>query len=489
MIRLVTKNQKIGKTKKATAVVLFTEDKNIRVIEKSDKQIVLRIGIGKKKEMTQRKLVLLARKIIQTAKTNKIQSIAIDFSDFAFPRLKKMDTTDLASLLGQNFEMANFEFNIYKTKPKEGWNEVKEIIIYGVSDIKIKNGFKKGQLIGEGVNNCRILANTPGGDMTPTVLGNAAKKAVKGTKVKVKLLGRKELQKLKMGAILGVAKGSSEEPKFIIMEYFPLRGKRGSTQKNTRINAENERPIVLVGKGVTFDTGGLNLKPEQGILGMHMDMSGGAAVIHTVVLAAKLKLKKNVIGLIPAVENMPSGSSYRPGDVLKSMSGKTIDVLNTDAEGRIILADALTYAKKYKPRLVVDVATLTGAALVALGQHASAIVTPDQKLENLFRKLGEESGDYVWPFPLWDEYEEYVKGVLGDVANIASSGNSRYGGVINGAMFLYQFVKDPSTSGGAAYPWVHIDMAPRMETIPSENLAKGAAGTPVRLLVRLLEQF
>jgi len=473
-MKILATNQKLSKIKKSVTPVFLTEERDTRVMEKSDKQIVLRIGIGKKKEITQRKLIILARKVIQTAKTNKIKSIALNFSDFAFPRLKKMDAADLAALLGQNFEMANFEFTTFKTKPKEGWNEVKEIIVCGSVTQKIKNGFKKGQLIGEEVNKCRELANTPGGDMTPTVLARAAQKSAKGTKIKVRILGQKELQKLKMGAILGVAKGSSEEPKFIIMEYH---------------NGGKEKPIVLVGKGVTFDTGGLNLKPEQGILGMHMDMSGGAAVIHAIILAAKLKLKKNVVGLIPAVENMPSGSSYRPGDVLKSMSGKTIDVLNTDAEGRIILADALTYAKKYKPRLVVDVATLTGASLVALGQHASAIVTPDQKLENLFRELGEESGDYVWPFPLWDEYEEYVKGVFGDVANIASSGNSRYGGVINGAMFLYQFVKDPSTSGGVAYPWVHIDMAPRMETIPSDNLAKGAAGAPVRLLVRLLEQF
>jgi len=159
----------------------------------------------------------------------------------------------------------------------------------------------------------------------------------------------------------------------------------------------------------------------------------------------------------------------------------------------VILADALTYAKQYKPRLVVDVATLTGASLVALGQHAHAILTKDKKLEKLFQELGEEAGEYVWPLPLWDEYEEYVKGTFGDVANIASSGNSRYGGVINGAMFLYQFVKNEPTEKGEkgrdAYPWVHIDMAPRMTSAPSDNLAKGATGEPVRLLTKLIERF
>ncbi|MBI2577245.1 MAG: hypothetical protein HYV77_00165 [Candidatus Wildermuthbacteria bacterium] len=175
---------------------------------------------------------------------------------------------------------------------------------------------------------------------------------------------------------------------------------------------------------------------------------------------------------------MPSGSSYHPGDVLKSMSGKTIEVLNTDAEGRIILADALEYAKRYNPRLVVDVATLTGGALVALGQRASAIFTPDKNLQDLFCKLGEESGDYVWPLPLWEEYEEEIKGTFGDWANI---GKSKFGQAIHGAIFLKQFAQ--------GYPWIHIDMAPRMTAIEGEYLSKGAAGAPVRLLAKLLSSF
>jgi leucyl aminopeptidase len=235
---------------------------------------------------------------------------------------------------------------------------------------------------------------------------------------------------------------------------------------------------VLVGKGVTFDTGGLNIKPGDAMNEMHMDMSGGAAVLLTVILGAKLGLKKNVVALVPAVENMPSGSSYRPGDILRTMSGKTIEVLNTDAEGRIILADALTYAKKYRPRLVVDVATLAGATMSALGQRASAIYTRDEKLEKLFRELGEESGDYVWPLSLWDEYEEDIKGTFGDVINL---GKTKYGGAITGAIFLYQFAKD--------YPWVHIDICPRMTSVEGEFLAKGATGVPVRLLAKILERL
>ena len=194
---------------------------------------------------------------------------------------------------------------------------------------------------------------------------------------------------------------------------------------------------------------------------MHMDMSGGAAVIQTIALLARLKVKRNVVGLIPAVENMPSGSSYRPGDVLKSMSGKTIEILNTDAEGRVIMADAITYAKRYKPSYVIDVATLTGAALGALGQRCSAIFTKDDTFANKTYDLGQESGDYVWRLPLWKEYESEIKGSVGDVTNMNSK-HIPYGGAINAAMFLYQFAKDLDAK------FMHIDMAPRMVATEDE---------------------
>jgi len=292
--------------------------------------------------------------------------------------------------------------------------------------------------------------------------------AREGKKIKVKILHRADIQKERMGGLLGVAKGSDEEPKFIILEYF------GGSKK--------EKPIVFVGKGVTFDTGGLNLKPTSSISDMHLDMSGGAAVIYTLVIAAKLGIKKNIVGLVPAVENMPSGSSYRPGDILRGMSGKTIEVLNTDAEGRVILSDGLTYAKKYNPRLVVDVATLTGAALVAVGQKASVIMTKDEEIERLSMKLAEESGEYLWPLPLWDEYEDDVRGNFADVANDFPTRGS-YGGAINGGMFLYQFAKEIKA------PWLHIDMAPRMTSTNGDYLAKGAAGAPIRFLIKLIEAY
>jgi len=445
-----------------TVAVKKQKDSDVFVLPGGRKSIV--IGVSEPEKTSRRKLILLARQIVSLAKANRMKKIAVKFSDFSFPNVRLSDR-DLGELLATNFEMANFEFVKYKTPPPEGWNFVEEVTVVGKASAEVKRGVEIGQMVGAEVNACRVLANTPGGDMTPRILAEETRKAARGTRVKVRVLGPREMKKLKMGGVLGVARGSDEEPRFIILEY---RGGR-----------KNEKPIVLVGKGITFDSGGLNLKPSKYISdGMHLDMSGGAAVIHAVILAAKLGLKKNVVGLIPAAENMVSGSSYRPGDVLRTMSGKTIEVLNTDAEGRVVLADGLTYAKRYDPRLVVDVATLTGAALVALGQHASAVFTKDENLEQTFQELGEESGDYLWPLPMWDEYEGDVKGTFGDVAN---SKEPQYAGATQGAIFLYQFAKD--------YPWAHIDTAPRMVAAEGEYLAKGAAGAPVRLLIKLLEKF
>ncbi len=425
---------------------------------------LLILVLPEKSKFTHRKAMLTARRVIVETRKQRIKSIVVNFDDF-WGKGFFGGPENLAGILAMHCEMANFEFTGYKTPPPEGWFFVDEVWISSKRNSKkFAESLKRGQIIGEEVNAMRVLSNTPGGDMTPAKLAEAALKAGRTYGIKVKVLNESEIKKLGMGGVLGVSKGSSERPRFIVMEY--MKGNK------------NEKPVVLVGKGVTFDTGGLNLKPEQGIYEMHMDMSGGAAVIHTVAALARLKVKKNIVGLVPAVENMPSGSSYHPGDLLKTMSGKTIEVLNTDAEGRVILADALTYAQKYNPRLVIDVATLTGAAMSALGQRASAIFTTDPKLEKTLREVGEKTGDFVWPLPLWEEYEEEVKGTFGDVANI---GKTRYGGAITGAVFLWQFVK--------GFPWVHIDIAPRMTAIEGEFLAKGSAGPAVGLLTSFLETF
>lgn len=440
-------------------VVSAKEDEVVRN-EKGELEIDL--GVPETEKMTRRKLILLARRVVALAKMKRAKKIFFEAREFQFPSLD-ISGYDLGETLATNFEMANFQFTEFLTEPEEGFPFIKEVFAYGASK-SFREGMERGRIIGEEVNACRRLANLPGGDVTPETLADEASRVADGKNISVKILEEKEMKRLGMGGVLGVGKGSDIPPKFIILEYHG--GKK------------REVPIVFVGKGVTFDTGGINLKPSDSILGMNMDMSGGAAVIHTMALAARLGVAKNIVALVPAVENMPSGSSYRPGDVLRSMSGKTIEVLNTDAEGRIILADALHYAKRYRPRLVIDVATLTGAVMAALGERASAIFTRDSELETKLRALGESSGDYVWPLPLWEEYDEEIKGTFGDVANI---GRTRWGGAITAAAFLAQF-----TTG---YRWAHIDMASRMTAVDGEFLAKGAAGAPVRLLFKIAEEM
>jgi len=444
----------------------LTHEEATKVVEDAKGALKIRIGIGKPDSMNRRKTVTIARKAVKLAREHKISAIAVSFADFRFKN-GETDEYELGRLLGEAFEMANYEFTKYKTPPKGGFPTVATVYVRGASK-SAQQGFRDGQIIAREVNYCRDLANTPGGDMTPALLAAAAVRQVKGTKAKVTVLGPAEIKKLKMGLVLSVDQGSAQPPRFIVVEYWG--GKK------------SESPIVLVGKGITFDTGGVNLKPSNSLVGMNQDMAGGAAVIATVTAVARMGLKKNVIALVPAVENAISGSATRPGDIFTAMNGITVEVLNTDAEGRLILGDALTYAERYKPRLVVDVATLTGAAITVLGKHASVIMAKGNGLEDMLRDLGEKSGEYVWPLPMWDEYLPYTKGIHADIANVPPGEKSAGAGSILGGMFLSHFTKKFDN-------WAHIDIAPRMESIPDDNLAKGATGTPIRLLVRLIEQF
>ncbi|HEY0010492.1 MAG TPA: leucyl aminopeptidase [Candidatus Paceibacterota bacterium] len=429
----------------------------------------LELGAGKAADMNQRRFVTLCRSMVRAAKAAKYKKFAMQFdrTPKLFTNLQHLSPEQIAEIVGTNFEMANFDFTTFKTAPKNGWPGITDVLACGESSKSIEVAVKRGQEIGRAVNATRELANTPGGDMTPRLLGAAAKASVKGLPVKVTTLGRREMEKLGMGAILGVGRGSAHEPTFTVMEY------RGGGKT---------RPIVLAGKGITFDSGGINIKPSASIYEMHMDMSGAAAVIHAVALAARLKVKRNVIGLIPSAENMVGHDALRPGDILKSLSGKTIEVTDTDAEGRLVLSDALTYAKRFDPAVVVDVATLTGAAHIALGHYASGLMTRDDALADQFLALGELSGDYLWRLPLWDEYEASVKSDFADLKN-HEIGGGKFGGASNGAIFLWQFAKELKC------PWAHLDIAPRMTPAPGEELSKGAIGTPVRFLISFIESW
>jgi leucyl aminopeptidase len=416
-------------------------------------------GLGKQQEWSHRSAILASRQIIMVAKQHRLSELGIYLPDLVWTNAK---IEDVSQVVSENAQLAHYEYSRYKSAPPEGWPRVSKLFIYvGPKDLRAaKLGANRGEIISDAVNHARDLANTPGGDMTPESVAADAVKLSKQHGVKVQVLHKADLEKLGAGGILGVARGSDLPPTLTIMEY-------------TASGHEKDAPLVFVGKGVTFDSGGLNVKPDSSMYEMHMDMSGGAAVIAALAAIAQLKLPLRVIGLVPAAENMSAGSAYRPGDQLKSLSGKTIEVMHTDAEGRILLADALTYAERYKPQAVIDVATLTGAAVVALGQRAAAILSPDEKLSMELHKLAESSGDFAWPLPLWQEYESEIKGTFGDYSN---TGKYRLGGAITAAAFLWQFAKKLKH-------WAHIDIAPTMTSIEGQHLAKGATGAGVRLLV------
>lgn len=451
--------------KKKSVCVVFSEKlRDNRFLVNGTKE-TLEVKIPKKDEMTRRKWIILVRSIVQEAKKHDMKCIEIVWRDL-------VDFDNLGEGLGQIFAeavyMAHYEFRKYKTEPKEKWGNVNEIVVIAQTKDKTlkRTDIKRGVTIATQVNFCRNLANTPGADMTPTTLVNATRKAIKGTGIKMRVFDEKQMRRKKMNGVLAVGQGSAAQSRFIVLEYVGAKS--------------NVKPVALVGKGVTYDSGGIDTKPHPFGLEMMMDMSGAAAVISTIITASKLQMKKNIVALIPAVENMPSGTSFRPGDIITMMDGTHVEVGHTDAEGRLILADALTFAKSFKPDTVIDVATLTGAAVVALGERASAIFTDNDKLAQKTLKIAENTGDYAWRLPLWDEYDAEIAGTHGDIANIRTKGQPGYGGSITAATFLKHFAKDFGQ-------WMHIDIAPTMTAVFDEQLAKGAKGSPIRLLVELLE--
>ncbi len=321
----------------------------------------------------------------------------------------------------------------------------------------LTKGLQRGQAIASGVRLARECANRPGNHATPSHLASEAKKIGKEFGIKVEVFDRKDIEKIGMGSFLAVAQGSDEPPRFIVMRY------EGAPA--------NKAPIVLVGKGITFDSGGISLKPGAEMDEMKFDMGGAASVLGTMRAIGECKPKINVVGLIVACENMPSGRAVKPGDVVKSLSGQTIEILNTDAEGRLILCDALTYAERFKPAAVIDIATLTGACVVALGHHHSGLFTADDKLAEQLLAASRSALDPVWRMPLDDEYDEGLKSNFADMANIGG----RAGGAITAAMFLKRFT--------AKYPWAHLDIA---GTAYKGGAAKGATGRPVPLLTQFV---
>ena len=475
MTKVNLSSKKIADLPNKYVRLAVTEDKTSwhRLVEKTDGSLEYRMGAGKFKEMTPRQFITFTRSIVQAARIHQVEHLALELNAQTFPKLSQYGETWFISTLVENLTLAAYSYDTYKTSQKEK-AKLKEILLCMTLSKNEQTAFKRGEVVASYMNQARDVANTPGDDMLPKDLAAAAKKLASGTGVKVTVLDDKAIKKEGLHALWAVGKGAEHLPRFIVMEYYGA----GKSAKNSQ--DKSKQPIVLVGKGITYDTGGLNIKPSGYMHDMHMDMSGGSAVMAAICAAAKLKVKKNVIAIIPAAENAVSDRAMRAGDIIKSHSGKTIEVLHTDAEGRLVLADGLSYAKRYNPRVVLDAATLTGAALVALGQHASAIMTTNDGLQKTLMQLGEESGDYVWPLPLWDEYKDHIKSDRADVANIMPN-FSKNGGAIEGGIFLSHFAPN--------CPWAHIDIAPRMEAIKSDKLAKGSTGEPVRLLVKFIETY
>ncbi len=473
VLLLPIKSALIAKLDKADQALIANVIKSKQL--KSGEVKMLRLGnapayvlLAAAEDLTERKFGLLVRQLVRAAKAEGAKKIGIYLEDF---ERENLFAETAAAAIAEHALAAHFDFSEqFKTPPKEGWKRVEEIKLFTYHDAKkIEEAIAKGETIGESINLCRTLSNYPPGDMMPEALMEAAQDIAKTSKkIELTIFDEARLKSEGMNAILAVGRGSVNPPRLIIMEY-----KGGKS---------NDEPLALVGKGVTFDSGGLNLKPGEGMADMHMDMSGGAAVLAAIKAIAALELPVNIVGLVPAVENMPSGTSYRQGDIIKAYGGKTIEIGNTDAEGRVIMADAIEYAKTKKPALIFTIATLTGAAVSALGMRASALFVKNNKpLQDAMQQLGEESGDRLWPLPLWDEHEKDVEGTYADVTNTSKSG-SRYGWALFAAAFLSHFAKP--------LPFVHVDMAPRMTTIPEEEfLSKGASGYGVKLIVELATQW
>lgn len=436
---------------------------------------LLLLGLGKKKQLTMRawkRAVGTATVLCQNKKMKKL-GLSISVATVSAFGAKQAGQATAVAVVA-----ASYAYDEHKTEKDARVIQIVSFSSVLDADAKTRRawmlGVEDGATIGEAINMTRHLGNTPPSTMTPTYLAKQAQSLAKISKrISVRVLSHPEIEKLHMGCFLGVAKGSEQEPKFIIVEYTG--------------GAKKERPTVLVGKGITFDSGGLSLKPGNFLCDMKFDMLGGATVLGVIQAVAMLGLKKHIVGLIPACENMPSGTAYRPDDILVNMEGKTVEVQNTDAEGRLILCDALSYAKKYQPKEVIDFATLTGACVVAIGNERAGLFTEDESLLHGLLKNAEKTGEQLWRLPLGEEFSDAMKSTVADIKNLGGvGGNERYGGASTAAAFLEFFTKDKD--GNGAYPWAHIDLANAYFGGKGKPwLRGGASGACVELLVEYLQ--
>ncbi len=436
----------------------------LSVIHTSGKKPIKRIllaGIGKKEEITKDTIRAVSGKIAQKARELKMK----EFSIIVPPSFVSEPDSGVAQII-EGAKMSLYRFDKFKSEKSD---VVITLTIIVSKSSNILESAKKAEVIADGAIFTKSVANLPPNECTPTTLANFAKSISKNNKMKCKIISQPELRKQGFGGISAVGKGSKNEPKLIVMEHS--RGRK------------NEKPIVLVGKAVTFDTGGISLKPGAAMDEMKFDKCGGCTVLGIMKSVSELKLPINVIGIIPSVENMPSGESYRPGDIIKLYNGKTAEILNTDAEGRLILADALAYGeKKYSPKAIIDFATLTGACIVALGTNVAAITSNDEKLTRKINEASKRTTEEVWELPLNQDYMDMIKS---DVADMKNVGIGRAAGTITAAAFLKNAIETT--------PWIHVDIAgvawTQASTKEKSYNPKGATGFGVRLILDYLQNM
>ena len=418
---------------------------------------ILLVGLGREREFNERAYRTAMGAAVKALRSTGASDATVCLTDIP---IKRRDTGWRVEHAVLAIMEGSYRFDKLKSKAPEPKRALRKVVLHVSRRNEIAAGeiaIARGVAIAEGVSLAKDLGNLPGNHCTPTYLAEQAVEMGKRHGIKVEVLEQKDCEKLGMGCFLAVARGSRQPPKFIVLEYHG--GKRG------------EPPVVLVGKGITFDTGGISIKPAAEMDEMKFDMCGAASVLGAMKAIALMKLPLNVVGAIPSTENMPGGNAIKPGDIVTTMSGQTVEILNTDAEGRLILCDALTYVEKYKPAAVIDVATLTGAMVIALGHVATGLFANSDPLARELIQAGETAWDRAWHMPLWDEYQEGLKSNFADIPNIGS----RAGGSITAACFLSRFTK--------AYPWAHLDIA---GTAWKSGLDKGATGRPVSLLAHFL---
>ncbi len=419
---------------------------------------ILLVGCGKERDLDENKY----KKIIENSNKELNETGATE--DVSYLSQLPIKGRDIHWKVRQAVEVTNgnlYQFNEFKSKKKRDRKTIRKLVLTVPSRRDLPAGdeaINEGLGISKGVKLTRDLANRPANVCTPSHLALQAKQLAKTYKaIKVNILEAEEMKNLGMNSLLSVSAGSAEPPKLITLEYY-----NGPADK---------KPIVLVGKGVTFDTGGISIKPSQAMDEMKYDMCGAASVLGAVCATAELGLPINLVGVVPTVENMPSGTATKPGDIFTSMSGQTVEVLNTDAEGRLILCDALTYSDRFNPDVVIDIATLTGACVIALGKYATGLLSNHSPLANDLISAGEYSNDRAWQLPLWEEYQSMLDSPFADMANIGG----REAGTITAACFLSRFTRK--------YRWAHLDIA---GTAWLSGANKGATGRPVRLLMQYI---